>query len=294
MKYGIIEITGGIGKNIMATAVIDNIKEKHPDRNILVITAYPEIFIGNPSVYRVFKFQHTPYFYNDYVKDKDVMFFCAEPYKTEGFIKQTEHLIEAWSKSIGVDYIHKEGKLFFNQREVDYVLNKLSFNKPILLFQPFGGDTGSQLKYSWNRDIPIIQAQTIVNILSEKYSVIQPCHDNQFKLLNTYQVTWPLREVLILINESQKIIGIDSFSQHCAAALNKPATVCWITNSPKVFGYSIHKNIFPKEDIVNEIENIQIDGYFQPYDFSGNRFHDFKFSTNEIFNITEIIESLEL
>jgi hypothetical protein len=292
MKYSILEVAGGIGKSIMATAIVENIKEKHPDRNVIVITAYPEVFIGNPSVYRVFKFGNTPYFYNDYVKDKDTMFFCEEPYRSEGYIKQNKHLIESWCESIRVDYIHTTGKLYLNPREIEFVLNKLNFQKPILIFQPFGGDANGKLKYSWNRDIPFQQAQAIANVLSEKYTVIQPCNDKQFALLNAMQITWPLREVFALINHAKKIVSIDSFTQHCAAAFNKSATVCWITNSPNVFGYDLHNNIFPNNEALNEIENTKIDGYFTEYDFTGNRLHDFNFSTSNVFNITQIIESI--
>jgi len=115
--YSIIEISGGIGKNIMATAVISGIKKTHPDREIIVITAYPGVFLNNPEVHRVFPFGKCPYFYEDYVKDKDVLFFCDEPYRSNGYLNQNQHLIKAWGDMLGIE-CDITPKLYLNAREL--------------------------------------------------------------------------------------------------------------------------------------------------------------------------------
>jgi hypothetical protein len=78
--------------------------------------------------------------------------------------------------------------------------------------------------------------------------------------------------------------------QHVAAALGKPATVCWITNDPKVFGYEIHNNI-----IANGHKNFshQIDHYLDQADWIGSNFYQCDYADlNQIFNREKIVESL--
>jgi len=41
-KYVVLHIEGGIGKNVIATAVIRAIQKKYKNRKIIVLTAYPE------------------------------------------------------------------------------------------------------------------------------------------------------------------------------------------------------------------------------------------------------------
>jgi len=71
MKYVVFQISGGIGKNVIATAVVRAMNFKYPDRKIVILTAHPDIWINNPRVHRVIQFGQTAYFYDDYVKDKD-------------------------------------------------------------------------------------------------------------------------------------------------------------------------------------------------------------------------------
>jgi len=52
----IFEINGGIGKNIMATAVCKAIKTQYPNDKLIVVTAYNDVFIYNPNVDRCFNF----------------------------------------------------------------------------------------------------------------------------------------------------------------------------------------------------------------------------------------------
>ena len=46
MENIIFEVVGGIGKNIVATAVVRAIKKQYPNKNIILQTAYPEVSAG--------------------------------------------------------------------------------------------------------------------------------------------------------------------------------------------------------------------------------------------------------
>ena len=80
-------INGGHGKNIMATAVIEAIKKKYPERKIIVVTAWDGPFYGNKHVYRFYLFNNiNNYFYDDYIKNKDTLVFQHDPYHETDYI----------------------------------------------------------------------------------------------------------------------------------------------------------------------------------------------------------------
>ena len=66
----IFTVSGGAGKNVLATAVVKAIKKANPETNIIVVTAYKDVWMYNPNVYRTYAFGNTPNFYKDYIKDK--------------------------------------------------------------------------------------------------------------------------------------------------------------------------------------------------------------------------------
>ena len=74
-KYIVFHIEGGIGKNIMATAVVKAIKKQHPDREIIIVSPHSGLWLNNPDIYRIYLMGQTPYFYEDFIKDKDTLVF---------------------------------------------------------------------------------------------------------------------------------------------------------------------------------------------------------------------------
>ena len=83
---------------------------------------------------------------------------------------------------------------------------------------------------------------------------------------------------------------MDSFGHHAAAAMNKPSTVCWIVNTPIVFGHDIHDNILPNSFTKKpELRN----SFLQKFDISGNLIEFPYNNEEEIMDIDKIIESLK-
>ena len=70
-KYSIFHIEGGLGKHVLATAVARCIKNNHPERELIVVCAYPEVYLNLDFVGRVYRLGNTPYFYDDYINEKD-------------------------------------------------------------------------------------------------------------------------------------------------------------------------------------------------------------------------------
>jgi ADP-heptose:LPS heptosyltransferase len=290
MKNIIFQVNGGIGKSIMATAVCRAIKKSYPDYKLIVLTGYPEVFIGNPNVYRFYRSGMAPYLYEDFVKGDDTIFMVDEPYLAKGYLSKTKHLTEAWCEVLAIKYDGPKPDLFLNPVELNKTKIQSPTGKPVLAFQPFGGGS-KEVQYSWNRDIPPHQAQALVNVLSQKYHILQFCREDQIKLQNVQHIHAPFRDMFGLIYNSQARLGIDSFMQHAAAAFDKSTTVAWITNKPVTFGYKIHKNVLP-DNKLKVVNNNSVEGYIEEYDFSGHRVHDFPYDTPDVFDLNDFMKSL--
>jgi len=64
----IFQINGGIGKVIAGTAICASIKSKYPNDKLIVVSGYPEVFLGNPNVDRAYAFGQQQYFYQEYIE----------------------------------------------------------------------------------------------------------------------------------------------------------------------------------------------------------------------------------
>jgi hypothetical protein len=289
-KYCIFHIEGGLGKHILSTAVSNCIKNNYPDRELIVVCAYPEVFLNLPFVDRVYRLGSTPYFYEDFIKDKDSLIFRHEPYFTTNHIHKNTNLIENWCDMYNLKYNGEKPSLIFNLRQKQYGFNKWNRNKPVLILQTNGGPLTEQpYPYSWVRDIPIDVSQRLVDHLSDYYHIIQVCRDEKNALNNVEVVFEPMSnmEFLSMLLVSEKRLLIDSSLQHAAAALGLSSTVLWIGTDPSVFGYKIHNNIRAK--IPN---NVKLpDSYLFDYNFNG-LLHECPLMDTNIFNINEILESI--
>lgn len=285
----IFQINGGIGKVIASTAVCASVKFKYPEANLIVVSGYPDVFLGNPNVYRSYAFGQQSYFYKEYIENKEVLVLCQEPYLETKHIKGAEHLIHTWCNMYDLPVIKTKGELYLNKREIDFYSNKFQSDKPILLFQTNGG-TPNDLKYSWARDIPSVVVKSIIDEFKDEYNIVHIKREDQFGYEFTTPVTESFRALCVLISISKKRLLMDSFAQHAAAALDLPSTVLWVVNSPNVFGYELHTNIMANEETcVPELKN----SYLSKYNIMGDLLEFPYNNESEIFNIESIINSLK-
>jgi hypothetical protein len=245
LMTSIFHITGGLGKHVAATSVVNSFKKTFPDKRVVVSSAYPDVFDGNPNVYRSFDINKHQYFYDDYINGKEVEIFAQEPYKQTSHITKNYHLIDTWCDMIGISNT-ESSTIYPNFREKEIakvVLNQYN-NKPIIIFQPFGG-LANNIPYCWARDIHPDLAQIIVNELSDKYNVIHICNPNHPKLENCVRLDerYGPGVLFSLLGLSNRRILIDSCLQHAAASMGLKSMVIWGVTSPQQFGYDIHNNI---------------------------------------------------
>ena len=284
----IFQINGGIGKCVIATAVIESIKKKYPDCNLIVVSGYPDVYMNNPFVDRAFSFGEHKYFYSDYIDGKDFKLFAHDPYLETEHLKQEEHVIETWCKLFGLEYEGEQPRIYLTDREFKFYSKKYATDKPIMVIQTNGG-VEQDLKYSWARDIPYNIAQQVVDKFKFAYTIFHIRREDQIFLKDTVSITDNFRAIASVIAFSSKRLFMDSFAQHTATALGLNSTVLWIVNSPVVFGYKNNHNIisnpFTKKP---ELKN----SYLYKFNILGEPMEFPYFDEGEIFNVDDVIKSL--
>jgi hypothetical protein len=297
MKYSIFHVQGGIGKHVAATAVAQAIKNNHPDRKLIVVCAYAEIFNNLSFVDRVYTIGTTSYFYQNYIQGKDSIIFHHEPYYTTDHIHKKLPLIQNWCKLYGLEYNNEQPVIKFNKLQYDLSRKFwVKGSKPIMVIHTNGGMMTTDAKpYAWTRDMPEKLAQDLVDHYKKDYTIYQITKINSIKLKGanhifaSQQQTLSLMEFFSILLHSDKRILIDSSLQHAAAATNKPSTVLWNGTSPTVFGYDIHTNITTKIPYDFKLPG----SYLFDFDFNGNEV-EYPFTDDqELFNIDDIIASVD-
>lgn len=290
-KYLVWHIQGGLGKNIAATALCQDLKETYPDRKLILVVSYPEIFLNNPFVDRVYFINNKPYFYDNYIKDKDVIIFRHEPYHQTGHITKTKHLIENWCDLLEIQYTEQTPKVYVNMVQKSTV-GMWRRDRPTMVLQTNGGPlTEQKYGYSWCRDIPYDLALQIFEKYSKDYHIFQVTRPDSQKIPGAEIIDQPLNnmELFAMLIETEKRILIDSCLQHAAAAFDLPSTVLWIGTSPNVFGYNLHNNI-----IANPPKGGTklVDSYLFDYSFDGTLHECPYIDYREMFNVEELLDNI--
>lgn len=285
----IFDISGGLGKNILSTAVLKAIRKQYSKANIIVITSYPDVFINNPNVNRVVVHGTITNLYKDFIENKDTKVFIIDPYSTSDYITESKHLIEIWCDLCGVTYNGEQPEIVLSKGEKDYFSPFYKMDKPIMAIQPNGGASDQPLRYSWTRDIPEVTMNQVIDHFKKDYAIVHIKREDQIIYNDTVGALDSYRSIAVLLMLAQKRLLIDSSAMHIATALKLPSTVTWMGTNPKIFGYDIHTNIVANTpDLVTNLDN----PYFQKYalfeDLSRCPYSDL----DKIFNVEDIIKSL--
>ena len=293
-NYVIFNPEGGLGKIIASTAVVRCIEAKYPDYKIIVLTPWPEVFLNNPRVHKVFKSGMTPYFYRDYLEGRESIVLKGEPYFCTEHLYSKQHLIKSWCELHNLPFDgNVQPELYFNIAEQTYYANNIKSDKPLLVLQTNGGNYEDERLYCWTRDLPQSQSQILVNELSKKYKIYHVTRKNSPVLNDVERVDLigNKRTFLSILLRSEKRLLIDSCLQHAAAAFNLPSTVCWVGTSPGVFGYQMHTNIVPNKEKIKSGGGSMIDSLFFDYDFNGPE-HEFPYDNLDIFDLQAVYDSI--
>lgn len=291
MKKTVLHVNGGMGKNLMATAMAKAVKTAQPDREIIVVTAWPQIWLNNEYIWRVYKQGNTPYFFEDHVKDQDSKILLSDPYTHEAFIQNKRSCADVWCEQSGVPYNGEMPNLYLTAAEKEIFARRFSSQDPIFVIQSNGGmPSGQKYATSWQRDLPLKVAQQLVNWANNNgYKVIHVRLQNQPELMNT-QPFWTdnIREVFGLLMHSTARVLIDSFAQHACMALGLKSVVCWPVDNVTSLGYAFHDNVVSK---AKTKASCLIDSYLRDYNITGE-LHECPFADDEIFMAGDIVSRI--
>jgi hypothetical protein len=287
--YSVFHIEGGIGKNILATAVVSSLKKSDPERQIIIVSAWPQVWFNNPDVFQIYPMGQVANFYKNFIKDQDCKVFRQDPYHHQDYILNKKHLIDVWCELVGAENDEEGPKLYFSPLELEAVRQKMlnGVTKPIFLLHTNGGGANGR-PYSWYRDLPLQNAIDVVNYFKNDYHIYQLGYENQQLIPGCNKLTLQTREILAAPLFSKKRLFIDSFSQHAAKALGKQSIICWIGNKPEILGYDSHVNVFPNiEPTFDTLHS----SYLDDGDIGGNPIQ-FPYDRLKIFDSEEIINNL--
>jgi hypothetical protein len=295
-KYCVFQVAGGLGKNIAATAVAQVIKRTYPDRELICVVSWPELWTNLPFVHRVYPLGNTSYFYSEYVDGKDSLFFIQEPYFTTTHINKTHRLVESWCMAYGLEYQGEQPVLKINPEQKKAIRNfyEPKFEgKPFLMLHTNGGLFTNERPYSWARDMPIDVATKVANHFKKSHFIMQVTRPNSPQIPDVFVRSEQLSntELVGLVELTDKRLLIDSSLQHAAAAFGLPSTVLWNATSSVIFGHALHDNIQAKEKPKKSLPG----SYLFDYQFDANE-NEFPYEDEdlgELYNIDQIIASLE-
>lgn len=295
-KYSIFQIQGGLGKHIAATAVAQVIKRSYPERELIVVCAWPELWPNLHFVHRVFPLGNTQYFYEEYIDGKDSLIFANEPYFTTPHINKTHRLVESWCSLYSLDYKNEQPVLKINSEQRKAIRNfyEPKFEgKPFLLLHTNGGLFTNERPFCWARDMPFDIASKVADHFKKSHFIMQVTRPASPKIPDVFVRNEQLSntELCGLIELTDKRLLIDSSLQHAAAAFKMPSTVLWNATSSVIFGHSIHDNLQAKPKPAKSLPN----SYLFDYQFDGNE-NEFPYEEEDLkdlYNIDQIIASLE-
>ena len=214
-KHIIFHVEGGIGKNIMATAVAEAISKAHPDRKLIVVAAWAAVWVNNPHIERFYMMGATPYFFEDFIKGKDTWIFKSEPYHHHDFLNGKRYLADIWCEQLGVPYNGELPTIVLSKNEKDNMDRKLrGFGKPIFALQTNGGGP-QDYPVSWVRDVPLSNLKEVLNEVNKEYKIIHIRRKDQLEIKGIDYIETPnVRDLFALVEYSHNRLLISYLGAH--------------------------------------------------------------------------------
>jgi len=248
-EYLIVDINGGIGKVISSTAAIRCLKKAYPDKKIIVLSGWPEVFDLNPNVFRTFRFHEYRHMYDDYANSSSLL--MDNPYHLDSYRYEGKHIAEAFCEAWGVEFDGNYYPEIYLDEELMTIASKKMFDirsqskgLPIIVTQYVGRlqkDESSGAFLPSGRENILLFNEILTRICQR--CVLLVMKDAEQPTLNIpYNTLIPktqlhFRHWLATIAYADGFFGIDSCGQHMAAAFRKPSIVLWGRTNKDNLGY---------------------------------------------------------
>jgi hypothetical protein len=268
----VIMVSGGIGREIALTGVITEYAKRNPDKEVNIIAGFPDLYLNNPHINRVYPMQHQ-YIFDDVIKHST--YIDLEPYNDVDYYKNDKHLIEVYAKQLLGELEFIEPQIFMHEQELSKAKEFMAtFKKPVLFFQPFGAMGGKFNKQCGDKegiscaDYTLIEDATqrsltfemtdkLYENLKEDYDIIFIRTPDQYtpkdapSLLQPNGQPMPLRQILAAMPYIKGFISCDSFLHHAAKTMElKNGIVFWGTTKVENLGYDGFDNLTHSIDYV--------------------------------------------
>ena len=267
MKRCLINVEGGLGKNVMLTAILAELKEKGGYDEMYVISPYNDVFKACPAVTDSFV-PGASALYQELVLDPDCDVLWKEPYSNGRFIKKQCHLFDAWMEEFGYT-LDKAGDEYvpdlsntakaFPAIAVLAEGKKEEWRRNYCIVQFTGGQSpltplidqnGNQIPYQ-NAQEAIKRnyhaGQQVIDLLRKKWgpdtTIVHFALSNEPFFSDTVRVEIPYLTYHLLASEAKEIVCIDSSLQHLATGVSNNVTVVWGETRPEHFGYACNRNV---------------------------------------------------
>lgn len=265
-KKCLINVEGGLGKNIMLTAILVEFKAKKGYDEVYVISPYFDVFKACSVVTDAFPpMQGT--LYQELVLDEECDIYWKEPYSNQRFIKKQCHLFEAWAEELGfeldnnpatyeplLDKIPEEYPAV--AKAVEEYLSKWQNNFCLVQFSggqspltPMQDKNGQPVQYRAEQEAlkrNYFKGEKVVQLLQKKYpgaTIVHFALPNEPTIEGAVKIQVPYLAYHLIAAKAKEIVCIDSSLQHLATGTNDNITVIWGETRPEHFGYMRNRNV---------------------------------------------------
>ena len=262
--YRIFLSRGGIGKDICSTVPIRNLKKKYPEDKIITVSGHPEVYKFNPNVEMSFGLNPVPNFHEMF---KGAIWHVLEPYYHPDYVSGKKHMSQCWCEQLGIPFDNPIPDIILSAKEDAEGLRFVQQRTDkMLLVQLEGGGVQQQQKQGcpsggehtcpthgkeapkpvqpmkqFVRNLPRQIAKNVITEMAKTYKVVSLGLPHQ-KMTQDF-FNGPIRQAFAIIKYANKMLLIDSFAQHVAAAFDRKAVVLWGATNPVTLGYELHHNI---------------------------------------------------
>jgi hypothetical protein len=247
----IVQIDGGMGRVLCATAAINKMSREH---ETIVITSFPEIFFNHPNLHKIYNLSRE-YLWDDVIKNGE--FLNPEPYHNHLYYNQKHHLSQSFNYLLNGDSSFSFPQVFLTPQELSWAASYIDNIKVrtncshVIGYQPFGAGCVANDPLGCvdasNRSLSGDAARFIAENI--KYTLLNLSHV-PINLPNVWQGTFTTREYLALAAHVDSVLTVDSFLSHAAAAFGKTGVLLLGATHVQNVGYpnyrTCYRDGFPK------------------------------------------------
>jgi len=250
----LLGINGGAGKNLAATAAVHELKQL--GHVVDILTAWPQMWIGNNDVHKVYEWGRGEYL-SEMLQDYDKI-MLDDPYQQTYFLKGEHNLAETFADLLDVA-LPEDYKLYYEITKAELEEAKVfikDFEKPLFVVQTNGG---AHQGYAWTKDMPLTEVVEVLNGFVKDYTIVHLRASGQLQIdgiPHTEQLS--IRQCIALMSLSKKRLFIDSVYQHAAVALGLESVVLWVATTPDQFGYDFNNNIISHPADLNNMHRLEV------------------------------------